>query len=63
MSLGGTTMIAWCDIRDRVELQKYIDNNDLDSIVAFVNNACTSCYNDGLDDGYDNGYNDASDDW
>lgn len=56
-------MIAWCDIRDRVELQKYIDNNDLDSIIAFVNNACTSCYNDGLDDGYDNGYNDASDDW
>lgn len=45
-------MLNWCDIKDRVELQKYIDNNDLESIITFVNNACDSCYRDGIEEGY-----------
>jgi len=51
-------MIQWCDVRDRVELQKCIDNNDLETIVAFVNHAATSCYEDGVHDGYNECLND-----
>ena len=54
----GYNMIQWCDVRDRVELQKCIDNNDLETIVAFVNHAAASCYEDGVHDGYNEFLND-----
>ena len=51
-------MIKWVDTYDRGTLQEYINDNDLESIVTFINNACTACYHNGKSDGYDKGYND-----